>query len=176
MRTTHDSVEEKFANLILEKRIKLSSFIEELSEVIENEIRERNGEPTTYYETDSEDEVTSNGRTYHDFNLLDDYEPHESIEHLINSDQIDNLTELSDDGYIHVNVMRTYMGSSSHEWDLTLHVSTSPHSNNEEFFKLRILLVFMFKREDRIKISRVDYEIDDEELSKIFIAHSLKYD
>jgi hypothetical protein len=176
MRTKNDSVGEKFANLILEKRIGFSSFIEELSEAIENEIREINGESSTLDESDSEDEHTSNGRTYHDFNLLNDYEPHESIEHLLKNNQIDSLVELSDDGYISVEVMRTYMGPISHEWDLTLRCSESPHAKSNRFIELRIVLEFMFRREEKIKITQVSCDVSDEDLSKIYIAYALKYD
>ena len=176
MRTKHDSVGEKFANLLLEKRIGFSSFIEELSEAVENEIREINGESSTFDETDSEDEHTSNGRTYHDFNLLNDYEPHDSISHLLKNHQLDNLIELSDEGYIHVDVMRTYMGPISHEWDLELRVSESPHSDNGKFIELRIVLEFMFRREEKIKITQVSCDVSDEDISKIYIAYALKYD
>lgn len=176
MRTKHDTVGEKFANLLLEKKIGFSSFIEELSEAIENEIRERNGESSTFDESDSEDEHTSNGRTYYDFNLLNDYEPHESIEHLLKNEKIDSLVELSDEGYSYIKVMRTYMGHISHEWDLALRVSESPHSNSGKFIELRIVLEFMFGHENRVIITRVGCDISDEDLSKIYIAYALKYD
>ena len=177
MRITHNSVEEKFANLILEKRIKFSGFLEELSEAIENKIRESKGEALTFDETDEEILRHGHGRDYHDFALLNDFEPHDSIKDKVSQEEIDVLSSFSENGDINVDVMRINRGRTiSHEWQLTLHVSESPHASSGRLIKLRIVLEFIFGRHEKIKISNVNYDIDNEDLSKIFMIYSLKYD
>lgn len=171
MRVSNESLPQKFANLLLEKRLGFSKFIVDLSSEIENEIREKSGESFTDDEDDSYH--AGIGRIYHDFYLLDDFEPHESIEDLLSNDQLESMISFSNIGYIGVNVMRI---SNSHEWEFSLNVPKSPHQSDGESFELQITLEFFFRKEERIKITSSRHNIEDDEFSKIYLSYSLKYD
>ena len=170
MRIQEATIPIQFAKLIFDL-VGISDNFSKISNEIESKIKEDNGEG--YSSDDNANQ--KKGLSYHEIALLSEYKSQDCINGLLSNAQVEKLCKVSDEGNLRVDVARLGSGRSQHEWSIKLNIPKSPHMKDGEKFVLHVEL--SYRLEDKLgpKITSAWQKLDDEDLSKIFIAYSLVY-
>lgn len=169
MRIKESKISFQFAKLLLDL-VGISEKIREISEEVEEVIKEQNG-----YDYCDEDEYDNRQRgwSYHQIDLLSEYEPQVSIDGILTEQQIKKLCEFSNEGNLKVDVGVLNILGSSHEWSIDLTVPKNPHFTTNEKISIQINLSYLVGYELGGQIKAVFCDINEDELAKIYTAYSL---
>ena len=172
MRIKDTKISYKLARLILDLTGISSNFLE-ISKRIEMQIAESSSE-NYYDEEDSRNH--QHGWSYHEIKLIDLFKPQDCIEGVLSESQVEKLIAVSNKGHLKVEIGRLNGLRAKHEWSIKLKIPQSPHMLGIEKFTMHIQLEFHLKNRLEPQIEYVKTDTDDENLSKIYTAYSLKYE